>query len=66
MVWNVVRRFALAVVLVGLALLCLSPFYLRHPSNIFRKCADLSHQVAIALLILQLVKAKNARGADLG
>lgn len=30
--------------------------------NAFRFCGDLSHQIAIALLILQLFRAKNARG----
>jgi hypothetical protein len=65
MVWNVVGRIALALLLVGLTLLCLSPFYFQPRTNIFRKAGDLSHQIAIALLILQLVKAKNARGKNL-
>ncbi|CAB9509806.1 lumen protein-retaining receptor [Seminavis robusta] len=30
--------------------------------NIFRLCGDMSHQFAIVLLIVQLLKAKNARG----
>jgi hypothetical protein len=64
MVWdNVVGRVVLAVSLFGLTLLSLSPFfYFQSRTNIFRKFRDLSHQIAIALLILQLVKAKNARG----
>jgi hypothetical protein len=58
-----IRNIITFVVLAMLGLMCLLGLLFTR-LNIYRKLGDASHLIAIALLILQLVKAKNARGND--
>ncbi|KAG7361559.1 ER lumen protein retaining receptor [Nitzschia inconspicua] len=56
-----IRTVTSTILLAVLGIMCLSGLLLTR-LNILRKLGDASQLVAIALLILQLVKAKNARG----